>query len=201
MIYEIIGTIVATDQHTVTVQPHGSGIGFGIFVPQKELYVAGKEIKLFTYVHWNQEQGPTLYGFRHLLERTLFLLIIRCSGIGPKIAFATLETVTPEEFIQAIYEENIKTISSIPGIGKKKAEQIIVNLKHKIQDLMSMNIHLKDVLSIKHWQQITEVLTSLHYSRKEINQTMHHFRQQDNISTISFDDLLRRALSFLSKLR
>jgi len=201
MIHQIFGTIIATDNHTITVQPHGSGIGFGISAPQKENFVVGKEAKFFTYVHWNQEQSPTLYGFTKELERTIFLLIISCSGIGPKIALATLETMAPEGFIQAIYEENVQTISSIPGIGKKKAEQIIVSLKHKVQNLINSGIQLGDTSSIKNWQQITEVLTSLNYSRQEVHQAVQYLKNQNDSPEASFDSLLRGALSFLSKIR
>jgi len=193
--------IVATDNNLITIQPNGSGIGFGVLVSQKEPYTIGKEAKLFTYVHWNQEQGPALYGFAHELERKVFLFIIGCSGIGPKIALATLNTITPEQFIQAIHEENVQVISSIPGIGKKKGEQIIVNLKHKIQNLITTGIQLDETSSMKHWQQVTEVLTSLNYSRQEINQAVQYLKQQNDISGVSFDTLLRKALSFLSKLR
>lgn len=200
MINQLFGTVIAINNQVITIQPQGTGIGFGILVPQREMYILGKEAKLFTYLHWNQEQGPVLYGFQQELERRVFLLIISCSGIGPKIALATLETLTPEQFIQAIHEENVTTISTIPGIGKKKSEQIIVHLKHKIHDLIMTGVSLEGA-AIKHWQQITEVLTSLNYSRSEINHAVQHLKQLHDIPEASFDLLLRRALSFLSKLR
>lgn len=200
MIYHIKGTIVATNNQLIIVQPHGAGIGFGIFVPSQEPYSIGSEIALFTYMHWNQESGPLLYGFKEELERKLFLLIISCSGIGPKIALATLEAMNPALFIEAIAQENIQALSKIPGIGKKKAEQIIVYLKHKIEDLIQNDTQLQQTGSIQHWQQITEVLTSLNYSRQETNQAIHYLKQND-LPDASFDMLLRKALSFLTKLK
>ena len=89
-----------------------------------------------TYMHWNQDNGPTLYGFNSILEKTVFLLIISCSGIGPKIGLAVLHHLEPATFVQAIIEENIKVLSSISGIGAKKAEQICVALKHKVAKLL-----------------------------------------------------------------
>jgi holliday junction DNA helicase RuvA len=199
MIYEITGTLRAIDNQTFVVQPQGTGLSFALFVPQKEPVTLGAEIKLLTYMHWNQEQGPTLYGFFTNLERKVFLLLISCSGIGPKIGLCALEAMSPEALLMAIHEENIAAISSISGIGKKKAEQLIVFLKHKVQELLG-TITLDDGSAIKQWQQVSEVLASLNYSRQEITQAVQHMKGQPDLGQATFDTLLRKTLSFLSKL-
>ncbi|MGE0009747.1 MAG: Holliday junction branch migration protein RuvA [Candidatus Babeliales bacterium] len=200
MIDSIKGTIHSIRPKTVVIQAAGSGISFAVLVAQEAAYTLNKESSLLTYLHWNQEQGPTLYGFETELDRTVFLLVISCSGIGPKIGLATLECLGGNGTLEAIGQENSTMLSKVPGIGKKKAEQIVVHLKDKVAQLITSGVNLADDSSAKQWQQITQVLTSLNYSRQEITGALQHVKTND-MSNAPFDHQLRSALSYLAKVR
>ena len=195
MIGWVHGTVKAIHEQSITLI--AGPMGFEVFIANPHAYKQNQTIDLYMHLHWNQEQGPTLYGFATKEEKLVFLSIISCSGIGPKLALAILGHCGASSFVQAIAEEEIKTLSAIPGIGKKKAEQLIVNLKHKVAKLLEKGIVLGSS-NLSELQQISEVLSSLNYSRSEITATLDYLKKTDN-TTITFDLMLRNALSFLSK--
>lgn len=159
-----------------------------------------KEICLYTYLHWNQETGPQLFGFQTATQRSFFLQIIQCSGMGPKIALALLAQMSLQEFIRSITVGDARSLSKVNGIGIKKAEQLIVQLKHKIetlQELSGTDTNATQGASVDTFRELAQALNSLHYSRSEINQAIQHVQQKG--ADQSFDQLLRFALSFLSK--
>jgi holliday junction DNA helicase RuvA len=197
MLNYITGTITKINDKMLTIDT--GPLGLAIVVPNAQLFEMGKLQKLYLHMHWNQEQGPSLYGFVHEHERTLFLLIIGCSGIGPKIAMAVLATMGSALFVAAIQDENPKALAQVPGIGIKKAEQIIVHLKHKVSDMMTSFADMPVAKTGNDWHSVSQALESLNYSRAEINTVMHHVRQKNEGATASFDQLLRQALSFLAK--
>src|ERR1700722_4322455 len=134
MIDYVVGKITHITQKSITVE--AGPVGFFVTVPNSAAFAVGSSIRLCVYLHWNQEQGPTLYGFMHEAERVVFLLITSCSGVGPKIGMATLSVLSPQQFLHAVQAENPDALSQVPGIGTKKAEQIIVQLKHKVADML-----------------------------------------------------------------
>lgn len=175
-----------------------SGIGFSLQIINGENIKQDDNAELFVYYNWNQEQGPTLFGFTKLQEKSIFELIIECQGIGPKMAASILNQIKPEVLIHAIAQNDKKTLSSINGIGPKKAEQIIFQLKDKI-DRLKETITFETCPIAKHFGTISQVLVSLNYSKPEISRALDHlgdsFKQED----VPFDELLRKSLSFLSK--
>ncbi len=198
MIDHITGNITAVSDKAVTVEV--GPLGLSILVANSTLFAIGNSQKLYLHMHWNQEHGPSFYGFVHEYERGLFLLVTSCSGIGPKIGLAILASIGAAQFLQAVQEENPKFLSQVPGIGLKKAEQIIVNLKHKVADLLLTGIDSPIAKTGNDWHSVTQALESLNYSRAEISAAMHHIRQRQADGQItSFDLLLRQALSFLAK--
>lgn len=200
MIDTIKGTICSIKPKNIAIQTTGSGIGFSIAVAQEAAFSLHQETTLFIHLHWNQEQGPTLYGFNSELERTVFMLVISCSGIGPKIGLSALECLGAAGTLEAIGREDITALSKVSGIGKKKAEQIVVYLKHKVADLIQSGIDISKAGGAKQWQQITQVLTSLNYSRTEITGALQHVKNNE-MGDAPFDHQLRTALSYLAKVR
>src|SRR5271155_925700 len=142
MIDHIVGKITHVTQKGIAIEV--GPIGLSIAVPNSAQFQLGSVIRIYIHLHWNQEQGPALYGFAHEAERIVFLLITSCSGIGPKIGLATLSVLSPQQFLIAIQSENPDLLSQVPGIGTKKAEQIIVQLKHKVADVLA-ELPLDDV--------------------------------------------------------
>ena len=80
-------------------------------------------------MHWNAENGPSFYGFTTPFDKTVFTHIMQCPGIGPKIALTALASIGASGILEAIQCGDIKRLSSINGVGTKKAEQIILHLK------------------------------------------------------------------------
>lgn len=192
------GTVVSLAEKNITLL--SGSLGFDIYVPNETLFIINTERQIFIHMHWNQEQGPTLFGFTTQSERDIFKHIISCSGIGPRLGLTILAQLSPGELLSAISTNDIKVLSSISGIGTKKAEQIIVQLKNKVTKILESDIDVGDGTTAKHLKELSDVLNSLNYSRPEINDALQHVRSNID-SSMPFDKLLRDALSFLTKLR
>jgi Holliday junction DNA helicase RuvA len=197
MIHSISGTVKEVKEQAIVVDI--GSIGLFLFVPSSIKFHQGQKVNLETYMHWNQEQGPSLFGFEHEFERTVFLLIIGCSGIGPKIALAVLAHLGAQGFLEVVSSGDEKALSKVNGIGSKKAEQIIVQLKHKISQLISSGHGNYDDTKAKTWQEVSQALESLNYTRTEISQAMQYLTAHHAGADLPFDQLLRQALGFLSK--
>ena len=199
MINNIRGTIIAVKGAALTVD-----IGFlslEINIAQPTLYMKDQPIALHTYFHWHQEQGPTLFGFSSMLERQLFITLIDCQGLGPKMALSILSQISASECIAAISLGNTKTLGSLKGIGPKKAETIVLQLQDKIKKLLDQVEPGSDsgnTARAMHLKSISDVLESLHYSRPEIAQALDHVKNNSTL-TSSFDEGMRKALSYLAK--
>jgi len=198
MINHLKGSITAIEQNVVTIDV--AGLGFGLAVCRPEQYTINQQAHLITYLHWNQETGPQLFGFSSTTERHAFTLILSCAGIGPKIALSILSQLSPQEFLTAITLADAQKLSSLKGIGLKKAESMIMQLQDKVKKLTdAIPAIQEDNQTLSHIKNITDVLTSLHYSRQEIGHAIEHLKQNSSFVTAPFDDLLRRSLTFLAK--
>ncbi len=197
MVSYVTGTVKSAAKQRVTLAVGPVGLELG--VPDGSLFQIGQAATVHLYMHWNQEQGPSLFGFTSSLEKEVFLLIISCSGIGPKIALAVLADLGAQGFLEAIQMGDERMLSKVSGIGLKKAEQMIVQLKHKIEPLIASGAMQGGSQRVMHWHTVSKALESLNYSRTEITQAMSHLKSTKAQVDISFDQLLRQALSFLSK--
>ena len=195
MLSAITGIIQEKSASAITLQ--AGPFSFQLATSRPEQFELGSTITLYTSLHWSADHGPSLYGFATQLERTIFELVTSASGIGPKLGIAVGAQLTPAEFVGAISTGNVKAISAVSGIGPKKAEQLIVQLKHKVADLLDTGVSLESA-GMGHRSEITQVLKSLNYSRTEIIQALSYLESQGGTAA-PFDQLLRQALSFLSK--
>ena len=113
----------------------GEGIGYEISVPMNEqmdrLY-EGQELKIYTYLYV-REDALALYGFLEKDDLEMFRLLLGVNGVGPKAALGILTAVTADELRFAVLSEDVKTISRAPGIGKKTAQKLILDLKDKVK--------------------------------------------------------------------
>lgn len=109
------------------------GIGYRIFISDKtrQKLTNGEEAKLLTYMAV-REDAILLYGFLGEEEYSLFLLLISISKIGPKVAMGILSSMTPSAFVGAVKTQNVSRLTKLPGIGKKTAERLLVELKDKV---------------------------------------------------------------------
>ena len=197
MIHSISGTVKEVNEQALVVDI--GSLGLFLSVPTGIKFHQGQKVCLATYMHWNQEQGPSLFGFEHELERTVFTLVIGCSGIGPKIGLAVLAHLGAQGFLEVVSCGDERALSKVNGIGPKKAEQIIVSLKHKVSQLISSGQGCYDDSKAKAWQEVSQALESLNYTRTEISQAMQFLTAHHAGADLPFDQMLRQALGFLSK--
>ncbi len=132
MIASVTGTLQARRDDSVVVQV--GGMGFEVLVPAGvfgNLVEIGQPIALFTYLVV-REDSLRLYGFPTEEERTLFELLITVQGVGPKLALSVLSTLSPEMLANAIHRDDAELISRVPGLGKKTAQKVVLELKGKL---------------------------------------------------------------------
>jgi len=133
MIAYLKGTIAYTTDQNVVVDVNGVGYLVNASTSTlSRLPSVGKPVQLFTY-HQTTESGQFLHGFLSQEEVRMFTLLVSVSGIGPKVATATLGALTPQEIIMAVIAEDSAALSKAPGIGKKTAERLLLELRDKIK--------------------------------------------------------------------
>lgn len=111
-----------------------NGVGYEIFIPlstYEKLPIIGSLVKLHTH-HYVREDAIHLYGFLTTEEKEIFELLLTISGIGAKVALTILSSMSVDDFRRAIAQNNMKALTKIPGIGKKSAERMLLELKDKI---------------------------------------------------------------------
>lgn len=197
MIYSLTGTITEIKENK-TILIH-AGLGFELSCPQATSLPINSQVTLYTYLHWNQEQGPSLFGFQNILDKEVFLAIIDCSGIGPKLGLAVLESMNAQDFLEIIAQEDLKALSSIKGLGTKKAEQLMLHLKDKVNKITTKHPVLEKSKTITAFNDLLQTLSSLNYSPTEIKQATSILKQELSGKEVPFDLLLRKALVLLAK--
>lgn len=197
MIDYLAGVIKGVREKSITVLING--LGLSVLVPKASGYTNGQAVELHTYLHWNQENGFSLIGFPTELERKVFLMIIDCPKIGPSIALNILSQISAGEFLKLVSAQNEKGLSSLNGIGPKKAEQLIMELKHKVTKLLaSGDVPAEEQQSFVEWHNVSEVLTSLNYSKPEIGKAMSYLAAKYDGQSYTLDQLIRSALAYLT---
>lgn len=198
MLSQISGIVHVVDKQKIIV--FAGPFGFDLAVPNSTAFLHGSSTTLFVRMHWNQENGPSFFGFAQELDRTVFQLVTDCSGIGPKIGLAILADLGAEGFLHAIEMGDERMLSKVNGIGAKKAEHIIFQLKGKVSQLLKSGIKIEGAQQIEHLHTVAEALESLNYSRVEITRTMNHLKGSiAGNPEMPFDVLMRQALAHLSK--
>jgi holliday junction DNA helicase RuvA len=135
MIAHLSGTLLSKEPNSVIVDV--SGVGYDVNIPLSTFYDLGDEgstVKLRIYTHV-KEDALQLYGFKTARERDLFVNFISVSGIGPKIGIALLSGMSSDELIASIKTNNLARLTLIPGVGRKTAERLIVDLREKMTAL------------------------------------------------------------------
>jgi Holliday junction DNA helicase RuvA len=190
MIASLHGTLesLGSDGAVVNV----SGLGFRVYMPTSTLSSLagiGKEVHLHTYLHL-REDSATLFGFASPDELRLFQTLISVSGLGPRLALAMLSAMSLEQLIMAIATANRELLTVVPGVGKKLAERLILELKDKVAagwvsapaiELVEANT---DVLA---------ALTALGYSAAEASRAVTSLPAD---SELSLEEKIRLALQY-----
>ena len=132
MISFLVGIIEEKSENLVTLDVNGVGYELGISHNSfRALPAEGERVKLLTYMSV-REDGVALFGFTSHEEKDMFLKLTQVSGIGPKVAIGILSGLPLSELIKAIIQEDVRSLSSIKGLGKKTAERVCLELKDKV---------------------------------------------------------------------
>ena len=137
MIAHLSGTLLFKQTTTVIIEV--GGVGYEVTIPLSTFYDledAGANIRLRIYTHV-REDVLQLYGFKTARERELFQQLISVSGIGPKLGITMLSGMSADEIIASIRTNNLARLTSIPGVGRKTAERLVIELRDKIAALSS----------------------------------------------------------------
>ena len=176
------------------------GIGYKIFMSKSAIGRVGEiesNVKIFTHYHV-REDDISLYGFLTNEELKMFELLISVSGVGAKSAISMLSNITPSEFAMSIITNDITKLTKVPGIGKKSAERIVLELKDKLkaEQEITKTEETQQVIEInENSSEAISALQILGYNRKEIEKALEKF----DYKTMSIEDIIRNGLNYLSK--
>lgn len=159
---------------------------------QLEAQVGTIELHIHTIV---REDALLLYGFHDTQERALFRALIKVNGVGPKMAIAILSSISPDEFIQCIHQQNTDLLVKLPGIGKKTAERLVVEMKDSIQQLLGVVVsNVKQSVIVNQSDEAISALEALGYKRQEAVKVVNKI--DDGVKTC--EQLIRQALQVLA---
>lgn len=136
MIAVVSGTLGERTGDTIVIETPG-GVGYAVTVPlgvMERLPAAGSRVSLYTELVV-REDGWLLFGFDHASERAIFQRLLSASGFGPKLALALLSTLGPARTVRSIQQRDIASLSTVSGIGRKKAEKLVVELGDRFKDV------------------------------------------------------------------
>lgn len=201
MIALISGKIVYKGISHVVIDAHG--VGYRIFIPLTTFYElpeAGQIITLHVHTHVKQD-AINLFGFYTVRERDLFQLMLTVSGIGPKMSLNILSGISVQEMLRAISSGDVRKLISIPGLGKKLAERLILELKEKVLKKMMSEA----VPAIDNQQKINEII------REDVLSALINLGYKSNVAQdalnrvlytsaeeLAMDQLLKKTLKILS---
>lgn len=192
MIARIHGQLVFVRPPTVIVDVSGVGYELDLPIPDCALLVnIGDTVLLYTHLVI-REDAHSLYGFLKIENRDCFRTLIKISGIGPRIALALLSTLTPDELNIALEATDVNTLCRTPGIGKKMAERMILELKGKLHIESNTPSEMPNIIRVD----IANALTSLGYNDKEITRIIKQLPL--DISNLSLG--IKEALKLLNNL-
>jgi Holliday junction DNA helicase RuvA len=178
-----------------------SGVGYDVSVPLSTFYTAGEpgaEITLRIHTHVREDQ-LALYGFATVLELAVFERLIGVSGIGPRLALAVLSGMEPRELTAAIERGDLARLTRIPGVGKKTAERIVVELRDRLPKAlagMADQSAAAAPVDIRR-DDLTSALGNLGYDRRAIDKVLDAV--MDSQPDAAFEQHLRAALKALSR--
>jgi holliday junction DNA helicase RuvA len=193
MIGSLRGEIIDKQEDAVLIEV--GGVGFHVLAPTTLLDVVdvGVKTQLFTHLHV-REQELTLFGFADKEELELFRTLLKVQGIGPKVGLAILSHIPAETLRQAVAREEAAVLARVPGIGPKKAKQIVFQLKDKVgmEDIFTSATPITDSDG-----EVIAALTTLGYSVVEAQSALQQIPKGARDESV--EEKVRLALSSLSK--
>lgn len=204
MIAYLSGKLLEKEANSVIVDVNG--VGYEVAIPLSTFYELGEigsdvQLRIYTYV---REDTLSLFGFKTMREKELFLKLISVSGIGAKSGIGILSGMSADEIINAIRSNNLVRLNSIPGIGKKTAERIVIELRDKINTIsagVAETSPTSEAPTISNGNDVYDdavsALTNLGYQRQFAEKALNQAMQEG--TEMSVQKLLRRSLQLLAK--
>jgi Holliday junction DNA helicase RuvA len=197
MISLLNGTVRSIHSDRLVVEVGGFGLSVLVTPATTTQVSLGAQVQLFTSLVV-REDSLTLFGFVKEESRSLFELVQTVSGIGPKVALSILGALTPEDLSRAIAQEDIGAIEKVPGIGRKGAQRMILELKGKLSDLSHAQLYQGHQPAWR--EQLSSALVSLGFSPKESDNAISAVvtdLQGDGIDPtgVELSELLKRTLA------
>jgi Holliday junction DNA helicase RuvA len=197
MIAYLSGKILEKDANLLIVDV--GGVGYEVTIPLSTFYEIGElgeavELRIHTVV---REDAFALFGFKTVREKELFLHLISVSGIGPKSAITALSGMSADEIISAIRQNNLARLNSIPGVGKKTAERLVIELRDKIASAEMKSQGIPQASGDAVYEDAISALVNLGYQRSAAEKALKQATQEG--TELSVQKLLRRSLQLLAK--
>ena len=196
MIDQISGKIISINDNYVVLEVGGLGIKVNISANFASKLVNEDLITLVTYLNV-REDALDLYGFKNDSERNLFLMLISISGIGPKLAVSILSGVELDELKLNILSGDIKSLTSIPGVGAKTAKRIIIELKDKLSKTTTTELGFEDGFAAKISKDVLSALMGLSYSERMATEVIKKLNPAK--SNKSIESLIKETLKILNE--
>jgi len=200
MIAHLSGELFKKSTQSVIIE--AGGIGYEVFVPLSTFYAlpeTGERVSVHIFTHV-REDALILFGFDTKLEKELFLMLISVSGIGPKLSVNILSGIGPQELLKAMGRGDAVRLQAIPGVGKKTAERIALELKDRASRILEREeIPLEPVMEVADKRLIDDALSALlnlGYSRKSAGRAIE--KAQSVIKEMSIEGLIKEALKILA---
>jgi Holliday junction DNA helicase RuvA len=201
MIAQLSGTLIQKSVTQCVVDVHGAG--YRVIVPLSTFYElpeAGRPVVLQIHTHV-REDAISLYGFHTEEEREVFQLMISVSGIGPKLAVNVLSGISAGEWIRAVAVEDLKRLTGIPGVGRKTAERMILELKDKAVKLGSQTTPAVGVSEVWTGEKMKEdalsALVNLGYKGSSARDAVERIMKEAP-EPLSLDQILKEALRMMA---
>lgn len=198
MLAYIKGELTQATNEYVVIET--GGLGYKVFMPQtaiEKLGTLGSKVKVHTYYRV-REDDISIFGFNTQEELRMFELLLSVSGVGAKTAVVIIATIEPSDFALAVISEDISQLVKIPGIGKKSAQRIVLELKDKLKkDAISVEVDNKINQKTQTNADIEEAMSALQvlgYNKKEIEKVFQKIDKQ-----LSLEELIKKGLAALSQ--
>ena len=197
MIARLAGTLIEKQPQRLIVDV--GGVGYDVLVPLSTFYAvgdAGAAVALRIHTHV-REDALQLFGFATPLEQLLFERLIAVSGIGPKVALAVLSGIEAPDLVQAIRQSDLARLTRIPGVGKKTAERIVIELRDRLPESAAMPADTPPAPGGALRDDVLSALVNLGYQRQSVEKTVDALLRKT--AEPEFESLLREVLRDMSR--
>ena len=194
MIARLTGRVLTLDQGTLVLDVNGVGYEIEVASSTANSVEIDKIVTLETLLIV-REDAQILFGFRELGDKKLFQLLIKINGVGPRLAIGIMSGLNEDELSLAIMEKDIKVLTSLPGVGKKTAERLVIELQDKIVFEKASGKKNKSKMSQEMLSDLEGTLLNLGYKPREVDFAIHRIK----IESTDLEVLIKAALKELGR--